>query len=207
MHQHKHRPRRRLHALALIAALLGAAPAAAAAAPEDVKVPAAAQLDAGPPAATAPPASSPPVTVDPSAGTVTPTQGTIAAQAEAHPTDVAKQAIEDARGGRWRLAIAGALALVMVAGVRWGGRLFGRTDRGKAIAIMVLSLLGALSTSLATHLPLDLKLVTGAIGLAWMAVGGRKWLSSVLWPRDGGSAWAAWLKPWLGVDQPPKPPA
>lgn len=192
------RTRRRLPAAALIAALLAAGPAVATAAPDAGTAPATAQLDAGPP-----PADTPPVVVDPAAGTVTPTVGTPAAEATAHPGGTAEQMLRDVKGGNWRMAIAGALALLMVAGVRWGGRLFGATDRGKAIAVMLLAMLGTLSASLATSTPLSAGVFTGAVALAFTAVGGRKWLSSILWPRDGGGAWAGWLKPWLGVDQPP----
>lgn len=194
------RTRRRLPAAALIAALLGT-PLAATAAPDAGPAPAAAQLDAG----TAAPADTPPVVVDPAAGTVTPSEGTPAAAATAHPGDTAEQMIRDVRGGNYRLALAGALALIMVAGVRWGGRLFGRSDRGKAIAVMLLATLGTLSAALATSTPISGGLFTGALALAFTAVGGRKWLSSLLWPRDGGDGWLEWLKPWLGVKDAPPP--
>jgi hypothetical protein len=198
----KHRHRRRLPTAALIASLLLAAPLTATAQDAGPEPAPAAVLDAGTVAATPTP-DTPPVIVDPGAGTVTPTEGTPAADATAHPGSTAEQMLRDVRGGNWRMAIAGALALLMVAGVRWGGRLFGSTDRGKSIAVMLLAMMGTLSTALATSTPLSVGVFTGAVALAFTAVGGRKWLSSILWPRDGGGAWAAWLKPWLGVDQPP----
>jgi ABC-type transport system substrate-binding protein len=203
---HQHRRRIRLHHLALITALLLVPVTAHGATVDAGTAPAAARTsDAGPATAvTVTPTA--PVVVDPAAGTVTPTAGTAAGSAAADPSSTAKQVVRDVRGGNWRLAAAGVLLLLMTAGVRWGGKLFGKSDRGKAIAVMVLSLLAALGTSLGTSMPLDYKLISGAVGVAWLAVGGRQWLSRFLWPRDSsGRPWLTWLKPWLGADQVPPP--
>lgn len=65
--------------------------------------------------------------------------------------------------------------------------------------VLVFSACGAAFTTLITPIPLDPKLVLGAIGLTWTAVGGRSWIKSVLWPDDGATEWAPWLKPFLGA--------
>lgn len=137
--------------------------------------------------------ANPPISID-DAGIVTPAPGTPAAD----PAGTVRSIVEAIGNGHWRLAVAGALALLMVAGVRWGAGLFGTTDRGKAIAVMVLALLGVFSATLATSAPLTWGVIWGALGVAFTAVGARQWLSRMLWPADGAKPVAEWLRPWLG---------
>jgi hypothetical protein len=143
--------------------------------------------------------AAPVVTVDPTTSTVTPAKDSPAAKVEADPAGTGKQILADVKSGNWRYAIAGILAVLFAIGVRTGVKIFGTTDRGKAISIMALALLGTLSAALATSTPLSFDLVGGAIGVALTAVGGRQWISRVLWPRDDGKPVAKWLQPWLGV--------
>jgi len=159
--------------------------------------------DAAPPIAVPPG----PVIVDTEAGTVTPAPGTPAADATERPLDVAQAVVTNVRAGQWRLALAGLLGLLMVLGVKYAPALFGRTDRGKALAVMVLALLGTLSAALAASSVVTIGLVLGAVGVAWTAVGARQWLSRFLWPQDGGKQWATWLQPLLGVKPKSNAPA
>lgn len=155
----------------------------------------------------APPDAGAPVIVDPAAGTVAPAPGTLPARIEANPVEVGREVVESVKDGQgWRFAAAGALGGLMILGIRFLPWLFGRRDRGKAITIMVLALLGSLSSSLAGVAHLSLPLFTGAVGVAFTAVGGRQWISRLLWPRDGGAQWATWLQPWLGVKDLDGPP-
>lgn len=131
--------------------------------------------------------------------TVTPAPNTPAAKADADPVTTAKGVVADLKGGRWRLAIAGALALLFALALRLNSKIFGKTDRGKAIAVMVLAALGMLSASLATSTPISLEMLGGVATIAFTAVGGRQWLSRVLWPQDGGKPLLEGLQPWLGV--------
>lgn len=154
-----------------------------------------------------PPPDAPPGTaviiVDTGAGTVTPVPGTLPDQVTADPVGTAAKVYAAIKGGQWRLLAALLLAGIMVLGIKFDVRVFGVTDRGKAIAVMTLAMLGTLSAVLAGVLPMSGQLFIGAGTVALTAVGGRKWIASVLWPQDGGDQWLVWLKPFLGVTDPP----
>lgn len=139
------------------------------------------------------------IVVDVDKGTVTPGAGTPAAKVQADPIGTAKTALDDARAGHWRLLFASILAAIMVLGIKFAPGLFGKTDRGKAIMVMVLAVLGTLSAALAASSALSLSLISGAVVLAFTAVGGRAWISRLLWPADGGKRYLTWLAPILGV--------
>lgn len=89
------------------------------------------------------------------------------------------------RTGDWRLVAAFALIAVMIGLRRIRDKVpWFRGDRGGAIMVMLLSLSGALSTSLAADQPVDAKLFLSAITIAWVAVGGYTWLKRLIWPGD-----------------------
>lgn len=136
---------------------------------------------------------------------VTPAPNTPAAQADADPVGTAKRVFADVKGGHWRLAIAGFLALLFALALRLNLKIFGTTDRGKAIAIMVLAGLGTFSAALATNTPLSFEMLGGTATIAFTAVGGRQWLSRILWPQDGGTGVLTALQPWLGVKPKTEP--
>lgn len=102
---------------------------------------------------------------------------------EQDPLGSAGNLVTAIRQGNWRLAAAFFLALIMFAlgKVRHQVKWFAG-DRGGAILVMVLSLAGALSTSLAAGMPVDWKMFAAAIGIAWSAVGGYTWVRKMLWP-------------------------
>lgn len=91
--------------------------------------------------------------------------------------------------GNWKLVAGIALAGVMMvlSKVRDKIKWF-KGDRGGAVLVMVLSLAGALSTGLMAGAAFDLKMVLGAIGVAWTAVGGYTWLKRLIWPQDQEAA-------------------
>lgn len=138
--------------------------------------------------------------VDPGDGAVTPAPGTLPDQVTSDPVSFARRIYEAILGGQWRLVVAGVLALLMVGLTRIRLRVFGQTDRGRAVAVMVLALLGALVSALVGVVPMSVQLFVGAATVALTAVGGRQWLSRLLWPKDGGAQWLTWLRPWLGVE-------
>ena len=209
-------PRKMIVAVGLAVGLQHAPSAAWA---ENVKFPAAAAVDAGagesadslgggkaPEMAMTGYAGSPPV-VDLEAGTVTPAPGSLPARVQEAPLEVAQEAVRAVRSGQgYRYAIAAALAALMVLGLKYAPRLFGKTDRGKAFAVMVLALLATTSTSIAGVTPMSPTLFTAAIGIAFTAVGGRQWISRILWPRDSDKQWFEWLKPVIGVKRDEGPP-
>ncbi len=153
--------------------------------------------DAAPPIA---PDAAPAVTVTTTgdgAVIVVPGPGTPADRIEHDPVGTVQDVIKAARAGQWRYVAAVILGGLMVLGIRFGGKVFGSTQRGKAGMVAVLALLGAFSSSLATSMPLDGALLLGALGVAWLAVGMREWLSAMLWPKDGKPI-LEWLRPILG---------
>ncbi len=98
--------------------------------------------------------------------------------------DVVASIVQDARGGHWRYAAAGALALLMLAlGKARDRATWFRGDRGGAVLVLVLSLAGALSTVLASGAPLGFDVLLGAIGTAFTAAGGYTVVRRLLWPR------------------------
>lgn len=89
------------------------------------------------------------------------------------------------RGGEWRLAASLVLALLMFALARARDEIgWFRGDRGGAVLVALLAFGGALSTALATPVPLDFKLIAGTFGVMWTAVGGVQWAKRLLWPKD-----------------------
>lgn len=102
---------------------------------------------------------------------------------EADPLSAVSAIVEAARSGNWRLVAAGALALAMLALRRLRDRvaLF-RGDRGGTVLVGVLALGGAFASALATSAPIDFKLILGAFGIAWTAVGGYTFVKKLLWP-------------------------
>lgn len=90
-----------------------------------------------------------------------------------------------AKAGNWRYVLALSLSLVLIVFARLRDKIkWFRGDRGGAIAVMVLSMGGALATALASDASVDFKLFLGAAGVAWTAVGGYTWVKRLLWPKD-----------------------
>lgn len=127
--------------------------------------------DAAPAAVSAPAASGAPATAP--------------AEPERDTASTADQVVRDVRAGNWRYALAGLLFLAMagLSKVRDKVKWF-KGDRGGAVLVMLLALGGALSTSLFSTEPLTPKLFIGAVGVAWMAVGGFTWFKRLIWPAD-----------------------
>jgi hypothetical protein len=100
------------------------------------------------------------------------------------PDDV-EALVQAFRSGDWRLVAAFALIALMVGLRRIREKLpWFQGDRGGAIMVMLLSLAGALSTSLATDAPVDVRMFLSAVAIAWTAVGGYTWLRRLIWPAD-----------------------
>lgn len=94
-------------------------------------------------------------------------------------------AIKAVKDGDWRLVSAFVLAGLMVALRRARDRVsWFKGDRGGAVLVMLLSMFGALSTSLAAGVSVDAKLFLSAAMIAWTAVGGYTWLRRLIWPKQ-----------------------
>lgn len=109
--------------------------------------------------------------------------------ATANPADAGmpgsfESAIQAVKDGDWRLVSAFVLAGLMVALRRSRDRVaWFKGDRGGAVLVMLLSVFGALSTSLAAGVAVDAKLFLSAAMIAWTAVGGYTWLRRLIWPK------------------------
>ena len=104
---------------------------------------------------------------------------------EAQPVDALMQLVTAAKEGNWRLVAALGLGLSMLVFNKVRPRIkWLKGDRGGAVSVMAMSLAGAFSTALLTDAEMDLKLVVGAVGVAWTAAGGYTWMKRLLWPKD-----------------------
>jgi len=92
-------------------------------------------------------------------------------------------AVKSAQEGNWKLMISAVLFLLMFV-VRKVKLPFLQGDRGGAISVMLLALLGAFGSALASGAPISLGLVTGAVTIAFTAVGGYTWVKRVWKPND-----------------------
>ena len=117
---------------------------------------------------------------------------TPAETAQADPIGTAGQLVADVRAGDWRHAAALVLALLMLGLGKlrnsWAPakRFFGG-DRGGAVLVGLLAVVGALSTALVADAPLDWRLFAGALMTAWTAVGGYIWVKRIWRPKDQAS--------------------
>lgn len=91
--------------------------------------------------------------------------------------------VKSVQEGNWKLAISGVLFLLMFV-LRAIKLPILQGDRGGAISVMVFALLGAFGTALASGAPITLGLITGAVTIAFTAVGGFTWVKRVWKPRD-----------------------
>ena len=132
--------------------------------------------DAGPAAASE-------VAPDPGPTAAAPaTQPAVAPDAATFPGGP-EELVQAFRAGDWRLVAAFVLIAIMIGLRRIRDKVpWFKGDRGGAIMVMLLSLVGAFSTSLATSAPVDGKMVLSAVAIAWTAVGGYTWLKRLIWP-------------------------
>ncbi len=108
---------------------------------------------------------------------------------EKDPVGTAGEVVQDLRAGNWREAAVGLLALVMFVLVRVRDKIkIFKGDRGGAILLMVLALVGSLSVGLASEDPLDWRLILGAATAAWTAAGAVTWFKRLIWPKDAQDA-------------------
>lgn len=101
------------------------------------------------------------------------------------PAGAVERFITAVREGNIRIAVGLGLSLLMIVLARIRKKVpWFSGDRGGAILVMLLSLLGAFGTALLSDATLDYKLILGAIGVAWTAVGGYTWVKRLIWPPD-----------------------
>ena len=108
---------------------------------------------------------------------------------ESNPVDSVRDVVSGARTGNWRLLAGGVITLLML-GLKTSREKFKwfRGDRGGAVAVLSLSFLGALGASLATGLPIDLRMLAGVVGVAFTAAGGYSVVKSLFWPANKAAA-------------------
>lgn len=124
------------------------------------------------PAAAGPPAVTAPAPADPAA-------------AATPPAPSVDRAITALRTGNWRLLAAVVLSFVMAGLGRLRARVaWLRGDRGGAVLVAALALLGSLAVSLEAGAPVDGKLILTALAITWTAVGGYTWVKRLIWPAD-----------------------
>lgn len=95
------------------------------------------------------------------------------------------QVIASARSGNWKLLLGGLLSLLMTLAYKFKVRELAifKGDRGGAILVMLLALMGAFASALSLNQPINLNLVVSAIGIAFTAVGGWAWFNKILKPK------------------------
>jgi hypothetical protein len=105
---------------------------------------------------------------------------------DSDPIAIGKDILQAAKGGQWRLLVAGILSLLMTLSWKLKIRTWSifKGDRGGAILLMILALAGSFSTALATEAPVSLELVLGAVSVAFTSVGAWQWGKRLLWPKD-----------------------
>lgn len=102
------------------------------------------------------------------------------------PGDLLPSMLNAAKSGQWRL-LAGLLLGVLVWATRkWGARLVPwlGTDRGGAVLVLVLGLLGGVATTLAGDQPLSWSLLVDSLSMAFGAAGGYAVTKKLVAPSD-----------------------
>jgi hypothetical protein len=104
---------------------------------------------------------------------------------EGDPIGSIEAFVDAVKAGNWKMVGSLALALIMLVlgrvrdKVKWFAG-----DRGGAVLVMVLGLLGGFSAALAAGADLDWRLALGVVGVVWTGVGGVTWLKRLIWPKD-----------------------
>ena len=104
-------------------------------------------------------------------------------------TDPLADLVDAARSGDGRVIAAALLVLTMTAlrdfrgGVKWFSG-----DRGGVLFLFLMSLLGAVSTSLAAAAPIDLTMVASALQISVLAAGGYTAVKRLVAPKDATAA-------------------
>ncbi len=122
------------------------------------------------------------------AGLIGPPAPTFDQKVELDPAGAAGEAVDAVTDGNWKLAAAYGIAfLMLVANALWRNRKhegFWATKRGGAVLVMLLSLLGAFASGIATGAPFGRTMLAGVI-VAWLAAGQRTWWKALLFGDDG----------------------
>jgi len=125
-----------------------------------------------------------PIDTPVSVTTTTTTKATFDDAAALRVEDSLASAFRGARDGNWRLLAGALLSVIMTIAYKLNVRQLPvfSGDRGGAILVMVLSLLGAAATALVSEQPINLQLILGAVGVAFTAVGGWTWIKRMIKP-------------------------
>jgi len=101
------------------------------------------------------------------------------------PVDTVRDVVAGVRTGNWRMA-GGALVALLMLGLKTARdktRWFSG-DRGGALLVLLLSFLGSLGAALGTDLPVDLRMLMGALGVAVTAAGGYSVVKGLFFSAD-----------------------
>ena len=104
---------------------------------------------------------------------------------EEDPIGSIKLFIESIKTGNWRMVGSLALVLIMLILSKVRDKIkFFSGDRGGAVLVMLLGLLGGFSAALAADATFDWKLVLGIVGTVWTGVGGWTWFKRLVYPQE-----------------------
>lgn len=102
------------------------------------------------------------------------------------PGGVIASLLAAAKAGQWRLLAGLVLSLLVWAARTWGSGAVPwlKTDRGGAVLVLFLALLGGIATSLAGNGPFGLSLLVNSLSIAFTAAGGFAVVKKILAPSD-----------------------
>lgn len=105
---------------------------------------------------------------------------------EGDPVGALTSFIDAIKARNWAMVASLVLALAMLVLVKVRDKIkWFKGDRGGALLVMLLGLLGGFSTALAAPgATIDWRLVVGVVMAVWTAVGGVQWSKRVIWPKD-----------------------
>jgi hypothetical protein len=102
------------------------------------------------------------------------------------PGGVVASLLAAAKAGQWRLLAGLVLSVLVWAARRWGSGAVPwlKTDRGGAVLVLLLALLGGIGTSLAGSGPFGLSLLVNSLSMAFVSAGGYTVVKRILSPSD-----------------------
>lgn len=104
---------------------------------------------------------------------------------EGDPIGSIQRFVDAIKAGNWKLVGSLALALIMLVLTRVRSKItWFAGDRGGAVLVMLLGLLGGFAAALQAGSAFDWRLVLGIVVAVWTAVGGVQWVKRVIWPKD-----------------------
>lgn len=122
--------------------------------------------------------------------------------AEANPIGQAMDVASALKAKKWREGMAGLIVLLMGLFARYRKKIpWVNTDRGGALTVVALGLLGGLVAALNMPGEITAMTVLGSMSIGITAAGFFNVMSKVLWPDDGDKQYLLWLKKFFKPEQ------